>query len=82
MLVPHQAWSVIVSTIYTTRYTTVYVVVSRFWTRLPDGTAVLKSEVTRYITPEEHPVVSEETGRRRNVPAWEGEATTAVGALA
>jgi hypothetical protein len=78
----HRAQPVIVSTIYTTRYTTVYAIVSRFWTRLPDGTAVLRREVTRYITPEEHPVVSEETERRRNAPAWEGEATTAVGALA
>jgi hypothetical protein len=72
-------------TVYTTRYSTQYAVITRYWGVLPDGTYVLKSSETRYLTPEEYAeAVSEEERRRKagraQAPRGE-ESTTAVGVL-
>jgi hypothetical protein len=56
---------VLYTTIYTTVYETRYAVVTRYWARLPDGTRVLKREVTRYLEPEEYAVLVEEERERR-----------------
>jgi len=40
-------------TTYITRVETLYSLVTRYWVRLPDGTRVLKREVTRFLAPEE-----------------------------
>jgi hypothetical protein len=53
------------TTIYTTVYETRYAIVTRYWARLPDGTRVLKREVTRYLEPEEYAVLVEEESRER-----------------
>jgi hypothetical protein len=54
------------TTIYTTVYETRYAIVTRYWVRLPDGTRVLKREVTRYLEPEEYAaLVEEEESRER-----------------
>jgi hypothetical protein len=54
------------TTIYTTTYETRYAIITRYWVRLPDGTRVLKREVTRYLMPEEYAVlVEEEESRER-----------------
>jgi hypothetical protein len=53
------------TTIYTTVYETRYAIITRYWVRLPDGTKVLKREVTRYLEPEEYAVLVEEESRER-----------------
>jgi archaellum component FlaF (FlaF/FlaG flagellin family) len=72
-------------TVYTTRYNTQYAIITRYWGVLPDGTYVLKSSETRYLTPEEYAeAVGEEERRRKagRVQAPRGEeSTTAVGVL-
>ena len=75
-------------TVYTTRYNTQYAIITRYWGVLPDGTYVLKSSETRYLTPEEYAeAVSEEERRRKagraQAPRGEGEGgvPTAVGVL-
>ncbi len=76
------ATPVIYSTVYTTRYFTVYAIISRFWARLPDGTRVLKHVETRYVTPEEYVVLTSEEKALRDrvqVPVEESEVSTAVG---
>jgi archaellum component FlaF (FlaF/FlaG flagellin family) len=72
-------------TVYTTRYNTQYAIITRYWGVLPDGTYVLKSSETRYLTPEEYvEEMSEEEKRRKagraQAPRGE-ETTTAVGVL-
>jgi len=72
-------------TVYTTRYNTQYAIITRYWGVLPDGTYVLKSSETRYLTPEEYAeAVGEEERRRKagraQAPRGE-ESTTAVGVL-
>jgi archaellum component FlaF (FlaF/FlaG flagellin family) len=71
-------------TVYTTRYNTQYAIITRYWGVLPDGTYVLKSSETRYLTPEEYAeAVSEEERKkagRAQAPRGE-ETTTAVGVL-
>jgi len=47
-------------TTYVTSYSTVYAVVSRFWSRLPGGARILVRELTVYVSPEELARVREE----------------------
>ena len=56
---------VLYTTIYTTLYETRYAIVTRYWVRLPDGTRVLKREVTRYLEPEEYATLVEEEAEER-----------------
>jgi hypothetical protein len=72
-------------TVYTTRYSTQYAIITRYWGVLPDGTYVLKSSETRYLTPEEYAEAVDEEGRRKagraQAPRGEGVVPTAVGVL-
>lgn len=42
------------TTIYTTQYQTIYMLVTNYWVRYPDGTRMLKMSVTRMLSPEEY----------------------------
>jgi hypothetical protein len=71
---------VLYTTIYATLYETRYAIVTRYWVRLPDGTRVLKREVTRYLEPEEYATLVEKESRERRgraqVPVEETERAT------
>ena len=48
------------TTIYITQYQTMYMLVTNYWIRYPDGTRVLKRSVTRLLSPEEYAELKEE----------------------
>jgi len=41
------------TTVYTTQYQTMYLIITNYYVRYPDGTRVLKRSVSRLLTPEE-----------------------------
>jgi len=55
---------ILFSTYYVTQYYTVYVIVSKYYTRLPDGTQVVTRTETRYVTPEEFTELKKEGEKR------------------
>jgi len=56
---------ILLSTYYVTQYYTVYVIVSKYYTRLPDGTQVVVRTETRYVAPEEFAELKKEGEKRR-----------------
>jgi len=47
-------------TIYATQYRTMYMLITNYWVRYPDGTRVLKRSVTRLLSPEEYAELKKE----------------------
>jgi hypothetical protein len=48
------------TTIYITQYRTMYMLITNYWVRYPDGTRVLKRSVTRLLSPEEYAELEKE----------------------
>lgn len=48
------------TTIYTTQYRTIYMLITNYWVRYPDGTRVLKRSITRLLSPEEYAELEKE----------------------
>ena len=47
-------------TIYNTQYRTMYMLITNYWVRYPDGTRVLKRSITRLLSPEEYAELEKE----------------------
>jgi hypothetical protein len=63
----------LITTVYSTRYDTRYVVITRYYSKISEDTYLLKREETRYVTPEEYRRIIEEGKRKKR------EKSTAVG---
>ena len=48
------------TTIYITQYRTIYMLITNYWVRYPDGTRVLKRSITRLLSPEEYAELKKE----------------------
>ena len=53
------------TTIYITQHQTMYMLVTNYWVRYPDGTRMLKRSVTRLLSPEEYAEMKKEEESER-----------------